>query len=107
MKVGADRAATDPKLLYDASGGNTTGGIQMQEIGAELDLAEDETQQIVQWLVDRGLVRWFSFGGNISITPAGVDSAEAALPAREVEPGASRPIPDGRDARDVDRARGD
>jgi hypothetical protein len=67
------------KLLYEASGGNTTGGIQMQEIGAELDLGEEETQQIVQWLVDRGLVRWFSFGGNISITPAGVDSAEAAL----------------------------
>jgi hypothetical protein len=66
------------KLLYEASGGDTTGAIQMREIGAELGLEDQETDRIVQWLVDRGLVRWFSFGGNISITPEGVDAAEAA-----------------------------
>jgi TIR domain len=66
------------ELLYEASGGDTTGAIQMGEIAAQLGLGEQETEQIVQWLVDRDLVRWFSFGGNISITPAGVDAAEAA-----------------------------
>jgi hypothetical protein len=66
-------------LLYEVSGGNTIGGIQMQEIGGNVGLDEAETSEIVQWLVDRGLVRWFSMGGNIAITPAGVDNAEAAL----------------------------
>jgi hypothetical protein len=65
-------------LLYEASGGDTTGAIQMREIAAQLGLDEQETDQIVKWLVDRDLARWFSFGGNISITPAGVDAAEAA-----------------------------
>ena len=67
------------KHLYEVSGGDTSGGIQMREIGGGLGLDEEETARVVQWLVDRGFVRWFSMGGNISITPAGVDQAEAAL----------------------------
>jgi TIR domain len=80
------------RLLYKASGGSTTDAIQMREIGAELGLDEEETERIVQWLVDRGLVRWFSFGGNISITPAGVDAAEAES-AADAPASAPRSLP--------------
>lgn len=45
-------------LLYEASGGSTHGGIQMMEIGDQLGLDRDETDRVVQWLVDRDIHNW-------------------------------------------------
>jgi hypothetical protein len=80
------------RRLYEVSGGDTRGRIQMAEIGDELGLDRDETERIVDYLHDRGLAAWRAFGGMIGITPAGVDAAEAALREKAIT-GNARALP--------------
>lgn len=65
--------------LYEMTDANTNRSVQADAIGAALRLDEEETESVVQWLIDRGCARWFSMGGYIAITAVGVDQAEAFL----------------------------
>lgn len=65
--------------LYEVTGGSKFSIVNMNELGTELGLKNEETGTIVQYLVGENLVEYMSLGGGIGITHYGVKEVEEAL----------------------------
>jgi hypothetical protein len=66
------------RLLYEATEGDTMATLEPRQLGDELELSAAQTENLVQFLVDEGLVEWVTFG-QLGITHRGVVEVEQAL----------------------------
>lgn len=73
------------KRLYDLVDGQTDSGFDMWEIGEELGLDQRETQGVVSWLSDEGLIESLGIGGTIGLSHYGIKQIEESIknPNRE------------------------
>lgn len=67
------------KKLYDVTEGNESSCVSMLELGNKLGFSQNETDIIVQYLVEEDLVKYFVMTGGIVITHWGVMQVEEAL----------------------------
>jgi hypothetical protein len=65
--------------LYEATDGSTFHDVDSTNIGKELGWPDQVTEKVVEYLVDKGLAKYFSAGDLINITHAGVVEVETAL----------------------------
>lgn len=64
------------RALYEAAGGATRRSIALSDLAESLNVAMADAEAAGQFLVDRRLAKWETFGPTISITPTGVDQVE-------------------------------
>ena len=67
------------KTVYDLTDGDPHSYVDMWEIGENQGLSRADTQNIVTWLSDEGLLGDGSIGGGINISHKGVQEIETAL----------------------------
>ena len=67
------------KTVYELTDGNPYSFVDMWEIGEKQGLSPSETQSIVTWLSNEGLLGDGFIGGGISISHGGVQEIETAL----------------------------
>lgn len=67
------------QLLYKDSNGDTGALFDMWEAGAELNLDQDETQRVVDYLIGENLIDSKALGGLIALTHWGIKEVEEAL----------------------------
>jgi hypothetical protein len=67
--------------LYEASDGLTLYDIDSTELGKELGWSDEVTQNVVEYLLDEGLLEFPGSGDLVAITHAGVVEVETALEA--------------------------
>jgi hypothetical protein len=66
--------------LYEKTNGDTFVHVHMfEDIGNELGFSTDDTESVVQYLVDERLMEYAAMGGSVAITHYGVTQVEAAL----------------------------
>jgi hypothetical protein len=65
--------------LYEATDGSTFHDVNSTDIGKKLGWSDQVTDKVVEYLVDKGLAKYVSAGGMITITHAGVVEVETAL----------------------------
>lgn len=70
-------------MLHDVTGGSSLRYVSMWELGQELGFDNDETSNIVEYLVGEHLVKHVAIGGEITITHNGRKEIESALSAPE------------------------
>jgi hypothetical protein len=66
------------RRLYEKIDGSTFTTATSGEIGHELGWSDERTDRAVEYLVDHGLVKHVSLGGEISLEHAGVLEVESA-----------------------------
>lgn len=67
------------KTIYDLTDGDPHSYVDMWEIGGKQGLSRADTQNIVTWLFDEGLLGDGAIGGGINISHKGVQEIETAL----------------------------
>lgn len=67
------------KKLYEITEGDTLCSVNMWELGEKLQFTRRMTEQVVQYLVDENLVKYFTLGGGIVITHQGTVHIEKTL----------------------------
>jgi len=65
-------------VMYKLTDGDTSIALHLSKVAAAVGLPEPEADLIAQYLVDRGLLKFVTFGPTLSITPRGVDEVERA-----------------------------
>jgi hypothetical protein len=65
--------------LYEILGGSRNKGINCDELGKKLGFSGEETDDIVEYLKEEGLLEFTSLGGQITITHRGIVEVETAL----------------------------
>lgn len=71
--------------LYEETNGAKHAMVPMFELGSELGLSRDETENIVDYLIGEGLAKHRALGGILGIEHQGVIEIEKALSAPEKE----------------------
>src|SRR5580658_5444775 len=64
--------------MYEESNGSTNAAFKMDDIGVELGLDNDSVRNIVNYLIDEGLIEPFALGGTIQLTHWGIKEVEQA-----------------------------
>ena len=64
--------------LYNESNGSESYMVNMWELGQELEFDRETTSNIVDYLIDKGLLKPMTLGGGISITHYGIVEIEEA-----------------------------
>lgn len=67
------------RLLYEVTDGDEIATVDMRQIGGELELSEQQTAHLVQYLIGEGLAKWAAMGGFVRITHRGVVEMEQSL----------------------------
>jgi hypothetical protein len=65
--------------MYDATGGSSAAFVNMWELGGELGLSREDTNDAESYLQDEGLVKAMTLGGGISITHRGIQEVESSI----------------------------
>lgn len=65
--------------VYDESGGGTNAAFDMTEVGNELGFDYMLTRNIVDYLINEGLIEPYALGGAIKITHWGIKEVEEAI----------------------------
>ncbi len=67
--------------IYEVAAGSTSSNVHQRDIAASLGYDEELADKIGQYLVDEGLLEFFTFGPRYVLTHEGVEEVEAALAA--------------------------
>lgn len=62
--------------LYETTEGNMNCFVNMWEMGEDLDFDRKETELVTEFLKAKGLIKYMTIGGGISITIDGIDKVE-------------------------------
>ncbi|GAA4100437.1 hypothetical protein [Mucilaginibacter panaciglaebae] len=65
--------------IYEESGGGTNAAFDMTEVGNELGFDYMLTRNIVDYLINEGLIEPYALGGSIKITHWGIKEVEEAI----------------------------
>ena len=66
------------RAVYDTARGRTNAGFLQTALAAELGFDDELSDTIAQYLVDEGLLRWFTMG-HLAITHAGIVEIESGI----------------------------
>lgn len=74
------------RRLYEVTEGNRFAACNVEELGKELGLSPEESDNLVQCLEGPGWIEWRSIG-LVSITQYGIEEAEQTLEAEKLQVG--------------------
>jgi Abortive infection C-terminus len=69
--------------LYEATNGERFKFVRASDVATSLRLTPDDTNNVTDYLVGQGLMKWETLDGNVSITPEGVREAERVMAAEK------------------------